>query len=291
MADVTVTIPSPVLQGNQQFQVSLSEDNGNSWTFYGWETNASFTITGLDPGHYEMRATLDGCEVIYCFDVTGANCACPTNITATLQNFLGVNEITVQMDLPSGMPTCGIDIEISGTNNNLSFLQTHNYANINQLTHVTGNTYKVTLTVPLANLYTVTVNVTGVKGCYNVRLLPNTNPVNNCPQDVLLYLALINDLYYIVVRVISPNGPYDHPITLNFTQNNVTGGLPDIGSKSFTLPNNATPFNYVTIGNLNPNPNHTGVISYNVTMSSPGCKPVSNGMTTCYYLVGCGLIP
>lgn len=118
MPNVSITIPYPVLQSGQSFNVRYRELPSGSWTDISPKTNAQFTISGISAGYYELevRLSLGGSPVQLCPPVVQRfyveeEYGCPEIDSAEITRSGQQSQIVITAT-PAGTPyPCGYEIE------------------------------------------------------------------------------------------------------------------------------------------------------------------------------------
>lgn len=124
MADVTVSIPLPVLAAGEYFKERHRELPSGIWSGYTNRSNAAFTITGLSEGEYEFEFILvkaDGthCPAVYrTYRVYGDYDCIAFNSQLVHNN--GIVQLEITYTIPGGHtdPACGWEIEYVDVNFN-----------------------------------------------------------------------------------------------------------------------------------------------------------------------------
>lgn len=131
MPDIDITINSPVLLAGQKFKTRYRELPAGVWSANVDRTNATFTLTGLTAGKYELEvilvladetecaATLRGFEVVdpvACIDFTAE----------IVQTASGLYNLQINYSIPSPVynPACGWKIQYGSTVVNYATLPT-----------------------------------------------------------------------------------------------------------------------------------------------------------------------
>ncbi len=119
MPNVTINIPQPILVAGQHFKTRYRTLPSVAWSSYVNRTNASFTLTGLSAGQYQLEVILvkadsTECNPVYkSFDVV-VDFTCISFAASIVQNgALYYAQITYT--LPPGFvnPACGWNIELT----------------------------------------------------------------------------------------------------------------------------------------------------------------------------------
>lgn len=226
MADLTLTIPLPVLVSNQGFKVEYRLQGLPTWTLWGVEGNSPFTITGLVEGFtYEVQFTFlsslspqIACdpyiqtyiipEEIPCIEATGE---------LTQVGDIWTLSITVTYPSPYAAPCGGYEL-IWGT----TTLNTVQYTNLPVPLQfpATNDTYYVAI-------YALDCNGNRVK-CFEDYIDPTSSP---CVHATLVSATIIktNGKYYLSLTII-PSSPLSSSYDISFSQTNaVTSGVPQTG--------------------------------------------------------------
>jgi hypothetical protein len=144
MADITLTIPLPVLIAGQHFKTRYRELPSGSWSGYTNRTNAPFTITGLTAGNYQLEVILvkadeTECPAVYKTFIVTDDYDC-IDFTAEIVQNGSLYNLVISYTLPGGFadPGCGWDIIILQSGNTTTIP----YATLS----VSG-----TITIPVSN--------------------------------------------------------------------------------------------------------------------------------------------
>ncbi len=119
MANITLTIPLPLLTAGQHFKTRYRSLPSGTWSSYTNRTNAAFTLTGLSTGNYELEVILVNADETECpatykqFTVV-ADFSC-IDFTVTLAQSGSVYNLNIAYTLPGGFtnPPCGWDVIIT----------------------------------------------------------------------------------------------------------------------------------------------------------------------------------
>ena len=127
MADLTITIPAPVLTAGQTFKERHRLLPSGSWSGYNNRTNAPFTITGLSIGDYEfefilVNADATQCPPVYRTYTLVADYEC-ISFASEMKNVNGLYHIEITYTLPPGHtdPACGWEVEYLQNGNSSKF--------------------------------------------------------------------------------------------------------------------------------------------------------------------------
>jgi hypothetical protein len=119
MADITLTIPLPVLASGQYFKTRYRALPAGAWSSYVNRTNAPFTLTGLSTGDYQLevilvKADASECEPTYTGFKVENDFSC-IDFSATLVQVNSLYLLRLAYTLPGGFtnPPCGWDIIIT----------------------------------------------------------------------------------------------------------------------------------------------------------------------------------
>lgn len=231
MADLTITIPTPVLVGSQTFKVEYSTD-GTSYTLWGSETNAAFTVTGLTAGVlYYFRFTLVRstsplveCDPVIKTYTIPEESPCVT-VEGDLEAVGDVWELTLTFTLPSPyVNPCG--------GYRLEYGISPNFNSINIPTFITSPSINP-LVLPASNgVYTVNIYAVDCSGnetlCDDLTVNPT---VPTCEHAVLssATMEFVGGLYRIALEV-TPSIPASSNYIVSYQQANaVSSGVPDPG--------------------------------------------------------------
>lgn len=259
MADVHISIPTPVLVGGQSFKVEYSLD-GVNYTLWGYETNTPFTVTGLTAGEfYYFRFTLVKslsplveCDPVVKTYFIPEEQPCET-VSAAIEENDTVYQLVVNFSVSSPVvtPCGGWVLKYGKVGTTLTSLQLSSLSPNPMYLPASNDSYKV-------ELYAVDCNG-NLSLCDQVIAEP---PFVACESATLLSadLQYNNGAYELVLTVIPPT-PAVNTFTIVYNQvNALSSGLPDNG----IIAVNATGANpqVITIP-LNPNFNlYAPVISY-----------------------------
>jgi hypothetical protein len=119
MANITLTIPLPILTGSQYFKTRYRALPSGSWSSYVNRTNAAFTLTGLGTGSYQLEVILVNDDTSECAaNYTGFEVAddfeC-IDFDATLAQTGSLYQLNITYTIPGGFTnaTCGWDIIVT----------------------------------------------------------------------------------------------------------------------------------------------------------------------------------
>lgn len=118
MPDVNITINTPTLTAGKTFKVRYRLLPAGAWSSYQTETNATFTLTGLADGYYELEAIIVNADSSECpptykkFQVV-TPFACIT-FTAEIVQSGSLYYMEISYTPPSGNPACGWIIVCNG---------------------------------------------------------------------------------------------------------------------------------------------------------------------------------
>lgn len=117
MADLTITIPLPILSTGQYFKTRYRSYPSGTWSGYTNRSNLPFTITGLSAGEYEfefilVNADSSECVATYRKYTVEEDYQCIT-FSSQMKEVNGMYHIEVTYTLPGGHtdPSCGWEIE------------------------------------------------------------------------------------------------------------------------------------------------------------------------------------
>lgn len=200
MADINITISTPVLTGSDYFKVRY-RPVGGAYSSYQNEDNDPFTLTGLAAGNYELevimvKAGIECPATVTPFTVTDPF-TCVTFTPVIVQNGSLFN---LQISYPAHTtPPCGWHIEISGATTNKII----NYASLPASP----------LLIPVANEgLVIRVNADLCNGviqeCLNTDVPPITATCT--PMVITSVTGVVNNVY--------PNGDYGVSILFSYTQ-------------------------------------------------------------------------
>lgn len=227
MANITLTIPLPVLASGQYFKTRYHQKPSGTWTSYVNRTNAPFTLTGLAIGDYEMEMIFvseDGVECAPMYTnfsvVADYNCITFTAAIAQAGKFYNLN---IGYTLPPGFtnPACGWDVIIT---DNIGTKTTH-YAAL-----PAGG---ISLSVPnVAMVVRMQANMCNnkTKYCYQGDISPVIAPT--CINAVITSSSIIhNALGYFIKLVVTNSTPASSKYTVHYNQKNyMSGTVPDNGT-------------------------------------------------------------
>lgn len=118
---ITFTIPSPILQTGEHFEIKYRLQGAGSWISAPDATNVLYSLPVSVTGTYEIAITLvkvDGthCDtVIYTVPVTTPSCECMTSVTGTLESLIGGQwQLRINYVVPTTWPKCGITVTYTG---------------------------------------------------------------------------------------------------------------------------------------------------------------------------------
>jgi hypothetical protein len=116
MADLTITIPSPILMGGQYFKERHRLLPSGGWSATTNRSNAPFSVSGLSVGDHEFEFVLvnaDGthCPAVYRTYTLVADYECIT-FASEMKKVNGLYHIEVSYTLPGGFtdPACGWEV-------------------------------------------------------------------------------------------------------------------------------------------------------------------------------------
>lgn len=284
MPTVTVTIGSPIISGGSDdcFTYMIYNSNGDLVSEETLLTNAPFDIT-VAAGDYKLEvvgnfnADIDGCPTDICFTVLD-ECDCPTLTDVAYElNENGLPYITGVINLPDGLPTCGLTFN-SRNNNGSFFSQTITYNNLSQFTSLGDNNYKFTQLRDQSGDYSsITLNVSA--NCCNGNTIYcaqyqlSLKGGDSC-YDYNLDIVQIDGLYYFRVCLIPPiygDPPYGNLVII-YNQNNVNPNAADSGTLVIEITDDTIPFCVTSDIALNPYlGSPMGALSYNVIGQPQGC--------------------
>lgn len=127
MADITITIPGPVLTTGQYFKERHRILPSGTWSSYTNRSNAPFTVSGLSIGDYEFEFILvnaDGthCPAVYRTYTLIDDFDC-ISFNAEMKEVNKLYHFEVTYTLPPGFtdPACGWEVEYTQGNNTQTF--------------------------------------------------------------------------------------------------------------------------------------------------------------------------
>lgn len=235
MADVTITIPLPVLVGSQRFYVRYRALPAGTWIVLSEQTNAPFVISGVAPGQYELEASL----------ITGSPATlCPPDITPfTVPEDIDCLEFTAGFQHVNGVWTIRLSRSIPSPYIAACYYEvTYGIApNLTTLTYTSFPTTSISLPAS-EDSYTVIVRAFDCDGnsveCYNEVIEP---PVVECEHATLDFAEIyqIGEQYYINISM-HPSVPASATYTITFYQyGTYTSGTGDPGG-TYTVTVNGT---------------------------------------------------
>jgi hypothetical protein len=119
MANITLTIPLPLLTAGQHFKTRYHSLPAGVWSSYVNRSNSPFTLTGLSTGNYELEVILvnaddSECPATYKLFSVKEDYSC-IDFTAALSQTGSLFKLTISYTLPGGFtnPPCGWDIIIT----------------------------------------------------------------------------------------------------------------------------------------------------------------------------------
>lgn len=117
MADITVTIPAPILTTGQIFKVRYRQLPSGTWSAYSTRSNLPFTITGLTEGEYQLEfilvnADATECGAVYRNYTIVEEFQCISFSSQLVEND-GLYHIELTYTLPGGYtdPACGWEVD------------------------------------------------------------------------------------------------------------------------------------------------------------------------------------
>lgn len=260
---ITTSIPTPGLTGDETFTVIVTNSSGTvvSTTT---QTNAPFALT-LDVGTgYTMSVNYNGSISLWCFDVP--TCTCPSLVTIVPSESSApyyirvsatsfVSPYVIQVTDPSGT---SIDYPI----NSLSDYNLHVGLLYTKLIYAPLTNYTVTILDTCGNIctswkYSHPAGIT----CTGPTIEPVTGTVNAFQVERVGISGATMQAKW------ATNAGTCSTIIVNYSQNYVISGSPDMGSITLTA---GSPGATITI-DLSPNlfaydPNDPGALSYHVTV-------------------------
>jgi hypothetical protein len=118
MPDVNITINTPVLTAGKTFKVRYRLTPAGAWSAYQTKTNASFTLTGLADGYYELEVILVNADSSECPPtykkfrvVTPFDCI---TFTASIVQTGSLYYLQINYTAPTGNPPCGWRVVYGG---------------------------------------------------------------------------------------------------------------------------------------------------------------------------------
>lgn len=117
MADLTITIPAPILTTGQYFKVRYRQLPSGTWSAQSNHTNAAFSLTGLSVGEYEfefilVKADDTHCPPVYRTYTLVGEFEC-ISFASTMVKVNGLYYLDITYALPPGYtdPPCGWEIK------------------------------------------------------------------------------------------------------------------------------------------------------------------------------------
>lgn len=118
MPDVNISINTPVLAAGKTFKVRYRLLPSGAWSAYQTKTNATFTLTGLPDGYYELEVILVNADSSECpptykqfHVVTPFSCI---TFTASIVQTGSLYYLQINYTAPSGNPPCGWTVVYGG---------------------------------------------------------------------------------------------------------------------------------------------------------------------------------
>jgi len=263
--NITITIDTPVLLGNQHFHVRYKLHQSLTWLDLGLKDNNPFTIPNLVDGDYDLWVNLvmaDGTECeerIYYFPVISPSCNCFTSATGVVQEIRSQQfQINITITgMPAVQPKCGWKV---------------NYQNSTTLFSTTYQTLPTNLIIPVPvnDFYLVDIIANccdSEQTCATLDL--SKAPITSCigaifgPDDRQMQIGQDQNGFFLTLIVTNQSTPPTSQFTVNYYQLNVktpTPQQPFVGTPdSGTQVVNPTP--YLNMQEvkfyINPNPNVT----------------------------------
>lgn len=235
MANITLTIPLPILTGSQYFKTRYRLLPAGAWSSNVNRTNAHFTITGLTAGSYQLEAIL----------VNSDNSECPAtyipftvvedfdciDFDTTLVQSGSLYRLDITYTLPGGFtnPACGWDIIVTDATGT----KTIPYSTL----PVSG-----TISVAVSNIaMLVRVRANLCNGDYKYCHEEDVSPIApSCTPMVVTKADMVkaSGVYYVRVFLFNSTPA---TATLNFNYKEISnqfpvGAIPDSGTFSYSGP-------------------------------------------------------
>lgn len=159
MADVTVTIQSPTLQGSEKFKVRYRTLPGGSFGAYSDKTTNTFILTGLSVGNYELEVifvTEDGteCDATYHYFEVAPEFTC-WDFTATQEEYPANSGLyRIKLNFSGGtQPPCGWEVAVTpaGGTTNITTYPSLPVSNVIYIAIANNVVHQVTVTALLCN--------------------------------------------------------------------------------------------------------------------------------------------
>lgn len=204
MPDIDITINTPILTGGDTFLVRYRELPSGIFSAPQTETNATFTLTGLTAGDYELEVIVVKddveCPAIFEYFTVLEPYACETFGASILQTSAGLYEVNITYPVPASDPPCGYLIQIIGNVNNKSIP----YATLPASPLKIPIQYEAVLVRVLANMCN-----SQYLTCYEADLTPPA-PICTPLTGVTASIEFVPGAVY----------PYRFRVTFAFTQSN-----------------------------------------------------------------------
>ena len=231
MADVTITIPTPIVPTSPATSFYVTIVNSSGVTVWdGYEDNTPFTVTGLSAGNYTCNVEYDSHITGWCFNVSA--CVCPVVTSATItEPSPGLYYLNIVFDITYVMPSrdCPFTIYYNDGFRRTPLLIT----SIAGFTTVVGTT--ATKTIFLASNH-CSVSIADSEGCTCF----SESLVFSCtaPAFPTVTPAIVSSGGHWYIELVFPNcGTTCHSFTVNYLQTNVNlrDSVPDAGTYNVVL--------------------------------------------------------
>lgn len=235
MANINITIPSPILVSGQSFNVRYRLLPGGAWVNISPKTNATFQITGISAGQYELEARLNMggspaviCPPVYYYFVAEGEYDCVDLMQAEIIRSGQQSSIVIVSNAPSTGYPCGYQVEYMVVGNSF------------------GNVINWTLPPPI----NLTIPIPTPPSDYIVRIwgvICGSGDRVLCYEDTLeaptscdpitiqspgvSFIQNSSGIYFLRIPFNQSNPP-SPTITVNWKQNGImTSGIPDPGGQ------------------------------------------------------------
>lgn len=273
---INFTIPSPVLQTGEHFEIKYRILGTSTWTTAADATNAPYSLSVSVIGTYEIAITLikadsSRCDtVIYEVPITEPDCSCPEDVTATVESIVaGQWQIRINYTAFTTPPKCGMTVTYTGSDG------------VTRQQVFTGTIPNpIIITFAVSNqAYTVILDVDCCAG-NTVRCPPLdvTPSGSKCVSSTWLEaedqkrVQQIGGQFLMTLILTSQSIPATNNFVATYTQTNVAAGYtPDSGV--FNLPGVGPNFQMP----VNPRPSTVSGYTYNVTITDICGIPVTVG--------------
>lgn len=206
MADINITIGTPTLKPGEKFKVRYREMPGGAFIPFADQTNAPFTISGLNPGtQYEVEITFVLADGTQCYTVnryfTTKNPFTCDGYGFSVQLIQDPNTLYyIELSYtPGAVPPCGWEIE---------------YTQQGQMTQFISYT-----TLPLSGLIRIPVN--NISGVITVRALLCNGASTICFESDFNAVILPPCVPIVITEVILTGNPPPSPgytLSIEYTQ-------------------------------------------------------------------------